>query len=193
MVLRYFCRQISIHTLQAKKLPNIVSIADIKAALCIYFSATFILKEAGGLPLKGAPNWFDNHSFISGSPRVGGCLSLHSFTGLSVNGSVNSFILQHAQMRRGCYQHVYMVWSTFRRYYFYMFPFPQYPKYSPHIFLYFLIYYLSSILWCEYNMILATPFTVCETFYIVHDDTSCIYFDVVAKPTSISTQEVFFI
>ena len=42
-------------------------------------------------------------------------------------------------------------------------------------------------------MVLAALFTVCLTFYVVHDDTSCVYFVVVAKPTSILTQEVFFI
>ena len=33
-----------------------------------------------------APYSFDNHSLISGSPLLGGCLYLSSFAGLPING-----------------------------------------------------------------------------------------------------------
>ena len=53
-------------------------------------------------------------------------------------------------------KHVDVIFTRLCFQYFYLFLIAQFSQYFADIFFYFTIYYLSSIFWFEYNMVLAT-------------------------------------
>ena len=53
---------------------------------------------------------------------------------------------------------LYMVRASFCLYDFYPFRFAQFTKYLPYIFFYLSVYFLPTIFWIKYDMILAIPF-----------------------------------
>ena len=71
-----------------------------------------------------------------------------------------SRVLCHTHVRWYCYEHMDVIWATFRFYDFYSPSFTQLSKNFSYICLEFPIYLLSSILWGKHNMILASPLAV---------------------------------